>query len=97
MPESNGNRTMKKNVVDRFSSSFAKNAPLRIEGFVEDLLNCNLSLVFTFSCTTNQARALTFEGAFELHKNLAGTNKIGFETFNKAKKKDFTENKGLYE
>ena len=38
-------------------------------------------------------RALTFEGAFELHKNLAGRNKIGFETFDKAKEKDFTENK----
>ena len=49
--------------------------------------------MFTFRCTTNQARALTFEGAFELHKNLVGRNKIGFETFNKVKKKDFTENK----
>ena len=49
--------------------------------------------MFTFPCTTNQTRALTFEGAFELHKNLAGRNKIGFETFDKAKKKDFTENK----
>ena len=49
--------------------------------------------MFTFPCTTNQVRALTFEGAFELHKNLAGRNKIGFETFDKAKKKDFTENK----
>ena len=38
-------------------------------------------------------RALTFEGAFELHKNLAGRNKTGLETFDKAKKKDFTENK----
>ena len=49
--------------------------------------------MFTFPCTTNQARALTFEGAFELHKNLAGRNKIGFETFGKTKKKNFTENK----
>ena len=49
--------------------------------------------MFTFPCTTNQTRALTFEGAFELHKNLAGRNKIGFETFDKAKKKDFTRNK----
>ena len=49
--------------------------------------------MFTFRCTTNQARALTFEGAFELHKNLVGRNKIGFETFDKAKKKDFIENK----
>ena len=37
-------------------------------------------------------RALTFEGTFELHKNLAGRNNIGFETFDKVKKKDFTEN-----
>ena len=49
--------------------------------------------MFTFPCATNQARALTFEGAFELHKNLARMNKIGFETLDKAKKKDFTENK----
>ena len=49
--------------------------------------------MFTFPCATNEARALTFEGAFELHKNLEGRNKIGFETFDKAKKKDFTENK----
>ena len=49
--------------------------------------------MFTFPCTTNQARALTFEGAFELHKNLARRNKIGFEKFDKAKKKDLTENK----
>ena len=48
--------------------------------------------MFTFPCATNQARALTFEGTFELHKNLAGRNNIGFETFDKAKKKDFIEN-----
>ena len=47
----------------------------------------------TFPCITNQARALTFEGAFELHKNLARRNKIGFEKFDKAKKKDLMENK----
>ena len=51
--------------------------------------------MFTFPCTTNQTRALTFEGAFELHKNLAGRNKIGFETFDKAKKKNFTKNKSI--
>ena len=49
--------------------------------------------MFTFPYATNQVRALTFEGVFELHKNLVGRNKIGFETFDKAKKKDFTENK----
>ena len=84
---------MKKKVVDRFSISFVKNAPLRTEGFIGSSQLCNLSLVFTFPCTTNQAGALTFEGAFELHKNLARRNKIGFETFNKAKKKNLTENK----
>ena len=49
--------------------------------------------MFTFPCATNQARALTFEGTFELHKNLAGRNIKRFETFDKAKKKHFTENK----
>ena len=48
--------------------------------------------MLTFPCATNQARALTFEGTFELHKNLAGRNNKGFETFNKAKKKNFTKN-----
>ena len=49
--------------------------------------------MFTFPWATIQARALIFEGTFELHKNLAGRNKTGLETFDKAKKKDFTENK----
>ena len=49
--------------------------------------------MFTFLCATNQARALTFEGAFDLFKNLAGKNKIGFEQFDKAKKKDLIVNK----
>ena len=49
--------------------------------------------MFTFPYATNQVRALTFEGVFELHKNLVGRNKIGFEAFDNAKKKDFTENK----
>ena len=49
--------------------------------------------MFTFPCTTNQVGALTFEGAFELHKNLAKRNKIGFENFDKAKKKNFIKNK----
>ena len=49
--------------------------------------------MFTFPCATNQARAITFEWAFELHKNMAGRKKIGFETFEEAKKKDFNENK----
>ena len=48
--------------------------------------------MFTFPCATNQVRALTFEGVFELHKNLVGRNKIGFEAFDNAKKKDFIEN-----
>ena len=49
--------------------------------------------MFTFPWATIQARALTFEGTFELHKNLVERNKIGFETFDKTKKKDFTVNK----
>ena len=49
--------------------------------------------MFTFLCTNNQARALTFEGAFDLHKNLARMNKTWFEKFDKAKKKDLTVKK----
>ena len=52
-----------------------------------------MSLVFTFLCATNQARALTFERAFDLHKNLVRRNKMGFEGLDKAKKKDLTVNK----
>ena len=49
--------------------------------------------MFTFPCTINQAKVLNFEGVFDLHKNLAGRNKTRFEKFDKAKKKDLTENK----
>ena len=35
------------------------------------LLNCSMSLVFTFLCTTNQAKARTFKGAFDFQTNLA--------------------------
>ena len=49
--------------------------------------------MFTFPCTTNQTRALTFEGAFDFHKNLVGRNNIRFEKFDKAKRKDLTVNK----
>ena len=47
----------------------------------------------TFPCITNQARALTFEGTFDLHKKLVGRNKTGFEKFDKPKKKYLTKNK----
>ena len=49
--------------------------------------------MFTFPCTTNQARALTFEGAFDLHKNLVIMNKTWFEKSDKGKKKNLTVNK----
>lgn len=44
-------------------------------------------LMFTFSCSTNQEKALTFDGAFDFHKNLARKNEIGFNKLDKAKKK----------
>ena len=49
--------------------------------------------MLTFPCAANQARALTSEGAFDLHKNLAGRNKTKFKKFDKAKKKNLTVNK----
>lgn len=44
-------------------------------------------LMFTFSCSTNQEKASTFDGAFDFHKNLARKNEIGFNKLDKAKKK----------
>lgn len=44
-------------------------------------------LMFTFSCSTNQEKALSFDGAFDFHKNLARKNEIGFNKLDKAKKK----------
>ena len=43
-----------------------------------------MSLVLTFLCTTNQAKALTFEGAFDFQINLAEGNGIEFKKLNKA-------------
>ena len=48
-------------------------------------------MVFTFSCTTNPAKALTFEGAFDFQTKLVGKNGIGFKDLVKTIKKDFTE------
>ena len=50
-------------------------------------------MTFTFLCTTNQAKALTFEWAFDFQTKLVGKNGIGFEKLGKTKKKDFIENK----
>ena len=52
-----------------------------------------MPLVFTILCATNQARALTFEGTFDFHKNLTRRNKTGFEKLDTANKKDLTINK----
>lgn len=52
-----------------------------------------MSLMFTFSCSINQEKALTFDGAFDFHKNLARKNEIGFNKLDKAKKKKIAENK----
>ena len=52
-----------------------------------------MSLVFTFLCTTNLAKALTFEGAFDFQTKLAWKKGIGFEDLDKTKKKGFIENK----
>ena len=49
--------------------------------------------MFTFSCTTNQAKALTFEGAFDFQTKLDRKKGIGFEDLDKVIKKDFTKNK----
>ena len=48
-----------------------------------------MSFVFAFLCTTNQAKALTFKGAFDFHKKLVGRNGNGFDKMDKAKKKTY--------
>ena len=54
---------------------------------LKGLFNCSMSLVFTFLCATNQAKALTLEGTFVFHKKLAGEKGIESEKLDKAKKK----------
>ena len=43
--------------------------------------------MFTFLCTTNLAKALTFEGAFDFQTNLVKRNGSGLEKLDKVKKK----------
>ena len=56
---------------------------------LKGLLNCSMSLVFTFVYVTNYAKALTLEGTFDFHKKLAWWKVTKFETLDKAGKKDF--------
>ena len=50
-----------------------------------------MSLVFTFLSTTNQAKALTFGGAFDFQIKLTGRKGIRLEDLDKAVKKYLTE------
>ena len=52
---------------------------------LNDLLNCSLSLVFTYLYVTNQAKALTLEGTLDLHKTLAGWEGTKSNKLEKAK------------
>ena len=58
-------------MIDRLSISFTKSTPLRIKGFIR---LSQLPPVFGvyLLMTYLPSEGLTFEGAFELHKNLAG-------------------------
>ena len=38
---------------------------------LKGLLNFSMSLFFTFLCGTNQVKALTLEGTFDIYKKLA--------------------------
>ena len=51
-----------------------------------------MSLIFTSLITTNQAKAFTFGGAFDLQVKLAGRKGMRLEDLDKAMKKDLTEN-----
>ena len=62
------------------------------QGALKGLLNCSMSLVFTFLCATNQVKTMTLEGTLDFHKKLAGWKGIVFDKMVKAKRKDLTEN-----
>ena len=51
-----------------------------------------MSLVLTFLCTTNHAKALTFDGTFDFQTKLVRMNEIGLESLDKTMKFFFTEN-----
>ena len=59
---------------------------------LNDLVNCSMSLGFTFLCTINQAKAMTLEGTLGFHKKLARWKETNSNKMNKAKKTEFTEN-----
>ena len=50
-------------------------------------------VVFTFLCVTNQAKALTFERAFDFQTKLTGRKVTGFKDLDKTVKKYLIENK----
>lgn len=50
-------------------------------------------LVLTLLLASNQANALTFDGAFNFHMNFVREKKIGVDWLDRAKKKDLIENK----
>ena len=53
---------------------------------LEGFFNYGMSLVFIFSCATNQAKVLIL--AFDYYKNLVGWKETEYDILNKAKKKD---------
>ena len=49
------------------------------QGALKGLLNCSMSLVFTFLCATSQVKTMTLEGTLDFHKKLAGWKGIVFD------------------
>ena len=78
---------MQEEMINCLSAPPTKNAPIRVRT-LKGLLNCNISLIFTFLWATNQAKALTLEETFEFYKKLAGWKGIEFEALAKAEKKN---------
>lgn len=60
---------------------------------LQDLLNCNMSLIFTLLCTTSQAKALALDGALNFQIKLAREKRTRFDVLDKALKNDLTMNK----
>ena len=58
---------------------------------LKGLLNCSMSLVFTFLSVTNHTKALTLDVALDFHKKLVGIRGLNLEKRIRLKKNNFTE------
>ena len=59
---------------------------------LQDLLNCSMSLVFTFLCATSQVKTFFLDETSDMHKKIFGWKRIGSDGLDKTKKNDLIVN-----